>query len=197
MKIRLVQVVASLAAPLTFAALSLGAPDARAESAPRRGTPPTSHGPRRFAPPPTAPAAYSRPRVPAQLAAPPATRTTPTQPPAASSASPVMVGIEIREIRAGAPAQLERFSLPLGDGGQSRIEVRAGDSEYRLSLHRDGPGPNAPLVFDVRKSQRTAKGPSSEARVNATVRVRAGQPVVIAAIDRPDGSRTEVLAQIQ
>jgi hypothetical protein len=199
MSIRPVHVVSSLALPLAFAALSLAAPDARADAPPKRAATAPAREPdllpwsRRFPPPQTKPAAYSRPRVAAQVKAP--ARPAPAAV-ATSAPSPTMVAIEIREIRAGAPAQIERFSLPLGELGSSRIETQIGNAEWRISVHREGSGASAPLRFDVRKSVHVPKSPSTEARVNAGVRMSAGKPVVIAAVDRADGSRTEVLAQL-
>lgn len=196
MNLRLMS-LASLGAPLAFAAITLATPDARADAAAVREVRAGSRSDvrpwsRRFPPRPTAPAALAIPRVPAQPKAPPVRAPAPR----AAAPAPAVVAVEIREIRAGAPTQIERFSLPLGDHG-STIESRVADAEYRISVHRAGSGAGAPLGFDVRKSLHLPKGQSTEARVLASVRLSAGQHVVIAAMDRPDGSRTEVLAQLQ
>lgn len=202
MSIRPVRIVSSLAAPLAFAALALGAPDAHADPSPPRSAVAPAREPdvlpwsRRFPPPATKPAAYSRPRVPGQPKAPaPPARPAPAA--VASTSGPTMVSIEIRELVAATPARIERFTLPLGElGSSSRIDTQVGDAEWRISVHREGRDAAAPLRFDVRKSVRVPKAPSTEARVNAGVRMSAGQHVVIASMDRPDGSRTEVLAQL-
>lgn len=180
MQIRLVS--SATAAPLTFAVLSLVAPSAFADP-PRR--------------PVTVPAAYSRPRVAERPR--PATPARPAPPAtlAAPAASSVVVSIEVREIRAGARTTIERFTFPVTERGASRIDSRVGDLEYRIAVHREGGGATAPLSFDVRKLERLPKNLTSESKVNASVRMAPGQPVVVAAMDRADGSRTEVLAELK
>lgn len=210
MSIRLAQITPTIAASAAFAALCLAAPAAHADVTPSR--PPAVRSDakaaqrdvlpwsRRFPPRATSPAAFSRPRIAAQTkAAPPAPRpvTAPAVAPAATAPSPTMVAIEIREIHSGGPTQIERFSLPLGDLGSSKIESRVGDVEYRIAVVREGSPAASQLAFDVRKSHFGPKSSSSEAQVRASVRMSAGQHVVIAAMDRSDGSRTEVLAQLK
>ncbi|MBI3200385.1 MAG: hypothetical protein HYZ29_02510 [Myxococcales bacterium] len=171
----------SSAAPLIFAALSL-APTIALADPPKR--------------PVTVPTAYSRPRVAERPR--PLTPPRPAPPPAvaASTPSPLVVTIEVREIRAGARTMVERFSFPVTERGASRIDSRVGDLEYRITVHREGGVSGAPLSFDIRKLERLGKT-SSESKVSASVRMTAGQPVVIAAMDRADGSRTEVLAELK
>jgi hypothetical protein len=109
---------------------------------------------------------------------------------------PALIAVEIREIRAGAPSKVERFSFPVTERGVSRIDSRVGDLEYRITVHRAGSGVASPLAFDIRKSERRENS-QSESKVSASVRMKPGQPVVIATMDRADGSRTEVLAQLK
>lgn len=177
MQIRLVQSFA--AAPLCFAALSLAAPSAHADP------------PRRTA---TVPAAQSRPRIALRPAPPPLPAPAPAV--VAGAAIPALIAVEIREIRAGAPSKVERFSFPVTERGVSRIDSRVGDLEYRITVHRAGSGAASPLAFDIRKSERRENS-QSESKVSASVRMKPGQPVVIATMDRADGSRTEVLAQLK
>lgn len=175
MQIRLAKSFA--AAPVCFAALSLSAPSAHADP-PRR--------------PALVPAAHSRPRIAARPV--PLARPAPVA--VAGAAIPALIAIEIREIRAGSPSKVERFSFPVTERGASRIDSRVGDLEYRITVHRDGAGAAAPLAFDIRKSERRGNA-SSESKVSASLRMKSGQPVVIAAMDRADGSRTEVLAELK
>lgn len=51
--------------------------------------------------------------------------------------------------------------------------------------------------FNIRKLERLPKNLTSESKVSASVRMAPGQPVVVAAVDRADGSRTEVLAELK
>lgn len=198
MSFRPIHFASTLAAPLCFALVTFATDDARAESAPSRSVAPktaspVSAWPRRFPPPRVKPAVYARARVAAQPKAPAA---QPAVAPA-NAPTPVVVTVEVRELRTGAPSRVERFTITLAEAGSSRIETRAGDTEYRIAVHREGSGAKAPLAFDVRKLERVSRAPANEAQVRASVRMSPGSSAVIASIERADGSRTEVLAQLQ
>ena len=120
----------------------------------------------------------------------------PPAPVASATSVSLQVSLEIRESSPGTPVRVERFTLPLTDHNQSKIRSRIGDTEYTIGVHRDGPDPDSPLEFDLDKSQR-GPGTRSEAAVHASVRIKARQRAVIARMDRSDGSRTEVIAELK
>lgn len=211
MRFRSVHIASLFVAPLACTVLLLSATEARAEPASQRAhaTQPDAQRPAglttwpaRFSPRAMLPVARgARPaRAPHSApAAPTPPRATRPQASTAqpSAAQPNLVALEIRELRAGAATEIERFSLSLGGDGSSQLETRVGDVEYQIGVRRDGAGALAPLGFDIRKRQRGPRASTSEAQIRASVKMLAGKSVVIATIDRADGSRTEVLAQIK
>jgi hypothetical protein len=54
---------------------------------------------------------------------------------------------------------------------------------------------DSPVSFDIERSHRDPSG--SEAKLRAVVRMRPGQKVVVARIERSDGSKTEVIATLK
>ncbi|MFO0568983.1 MAG: hypothetical protein U0263_25215 [Polyangiaceae bacterium] len=158
---------------------------------------------RRFPPPATVPALLTRPVAAPRITPPPrpqktapVVRSAPAAAPA-STPPPEFVFIEVREIKTGQASQIERFSVPLGEHDAARIETHVGDVDYSLSAKRQGIERTAPIAFEVRKSQRGPKSVASESQVRTSLRMANGTRVLIASIDRADGSRTEVLAELK
>jgi hypothetical protein len=112
-------------------------------------------------------------------------------------ALPSTVSLEIRDTAPASASQLSRFALPLGDRGGAQIVSSADDHEYRINVRRDDYAPESPVMFDIERSRRGGDSRVKEAKLRAVVRMRPGQRVVVARIERADGSRTEVLATLK
>ncbi len=110
---------------------------------------------------------------------------------------PTGIAIEIRDSAPQHGSQVSRFSLPLFDHGGSRVESEAADHVYKIDVHRDGDDVSSPIFFDLQRSQRGRDSHVNEAKLHAIVRMKPGQRVVIARIERSDGSRTEVVATLR
>lgn len=107
------------------------------------------------------------------------------------------VSLEVKDSIPSRAALTSRFALPLGDRGGARIVSSASDHEYRISVRRDDETKDAPVSFDIERSQRGPSPQLSEAKLRAVVRMRPGQKVVVARIERSDGSKTEVIASLK
>jgi hypothetical protein len=125
--------------------------------------------------------------------APPMQMRAATRAPTVSST----VSLEVKDSMPARASLTSRFALPLGDRGGARIVSSASDHEYRISVRRDDDTPDSPVSFDIERSQRGPTPQLSEAKLRAVVRMRPGQKVVVARIERSDGSKTEVIASLK
>jgi hypothetical protein len=107
------------------------------------------------------------------------------------------VELEVRDQEPGHSAAIERVSVPLSDRGPTKLDSWLRGGRYKLQIMRESPDmPNA-LSVELHREPRSADPGSADIATSAVVRIEPGQRVVIARIERSNGSRTEVLATIR
>lgn len=126
----------------------------------------------------------------------------PPKPPPARAASSPVLHVDVVDRASGGARQNVRLSLPLGQTGVSSIETRAGSSEYQLRVHRDGaPETPGPLRIDLRRTDLRRHSESadqrSDLRLDVRVSLQRGERALIARLERPDGSTTDVSAALR
>lgn len=107
------------------------------------------------------------------------------------------ISVEVVDVAPGRPRRVERFTIPVLERGSSKVQSRVGNTEYEIGVRQEGDEADAPLGFDVSRSERGPIATSSEAKVRASLRIKPGQRATIARISRADGSRTEVVATLK
>jgi hypothetical protein len=93
-----------------------------------------------------------------------------------------------------------RLSLPLHAEGASFMEMQGGEADYRVRVSRQGsPEQPGPLRIDLRRidRRRVEDVDRRNLQLEVSVDLRAGQRVVIARLDRPNGGSTEVTASLK
>jgi hypothetical protein len=125
----------------------------------------------------------------------------PDKPPARAASGPVL-HLDVVDRTSSGTRQTVRLSLPLAERGSSSVEARAGSSEYHLSVGRDGaPETPGPLRIDLRRTDQRRHSETadqrSDLRLDVRVTLQRGERALIARLERPDGSTTDVSAALR
>jgi hypothetical protein len=106
------------------------------------------------------------------------------------------VELEVRDSEPGHAAAIERVSVPLSDRAATKLDSWLRGSRYKVEIVRpDRDNPDSVSV-ELRREPRSESG-AAEVSTSAVVRMKPNQRVVIARIERSNGSRTEVIATIR
>jgi hypothetical protein len=98
----------------------------------------------------------------------------------------------------GAPNQpnhAARFALSVVDG-HAQLKAHDGDADYALSAHTARPEPNVAPHFSL-QVKRSGTARAADLDLSSAIPLTPGARVVIAKIDRADGRRTSIFAQVR
>jgi hypothetical protein len=108
-----------------------------------------------------------------------------------------LVSLEVRDQEPGRTTAVERVSVPLSDRGSTKLDSWLRGSRYKLQVVRESESMPDALSLELHREPRGDSPQSAEISASAVVRMKPGQRVVIARIERSNGSRTEVSATIR
>ena len=125
----------------------------------------------------------------------------PKRPPATAKANHPLLVIDVSDRGSNRATQNIRLSMPIAPTGGAKIETRAGNAEYEVTVVQHGPREQpGPLSIKLRRSDmRRNLGPDepkSDLRLDVTLELRRGQRAMVARMERPDGSKTEISASL-
>jgi hypothetical protein len=123
-------------------------------------------------------------------------------PAAAKARSSSVLSLEIVDRAPSRRAQTVRLSVPVHERGSSRVESNAGNADYKAEVQRLGsPGDPGPLRIELRRIDRRSHSETdahrADIRLEVNVELRSGERTVLARLERPDGSSTEVQASLR
>jgi hypothetical protein len=136
-------------------------------------------------------------------ASPTSAQAAPDRAPAAAKARPGSVlSLEIIDRAPSRRNQTVRLSVPVTSRGSSRVESNAGNADYKAEVQRTGsPDDPGPLRIELRRIDRRSHSESdahrADIRLEVSVELQTGQRAVLARLERPDGSSTEVHASLR
>ena len=126
----------------------------------------------------------------------------PKRPPAAAKVHHPLLVIDVHDRGSNRAAQNIRLSIPIAPTGSAVIETRAGHAEYDVTVVQHGPREQpGPISLKLQRSDmRRHLGPDepkSDLRLEVTLELRRGQRATVARMERPDGSKTEIVASLR
>ncbi len=105
------------------------------------------------------------------------------------------IDVTVEDAAPNSPSHAARFALSVVDG-HAQLKAHDGDADYALAAHTARPEPNVAPHFSLHV-KRSGNARGADLDLASAIPLTPGARVVIARVERADGRRTSILAQVR